>query len=92
MLGRLNWGPYVMYLEEDVADTELFVTGIITVAVFYLQNNLILQADGMPTEVVFYTITVNSLSIPLQGAVRGSMRPRTHVFRLQKCSLTPLTN
>ena len=34
---------------------ELFVIGIITVAVFYLQNNLILQADDMPTEVVFYT-------------------------------------
>lgn len=46
----------------------------------------------MPTKMVFYTITVNSLSIPLQGAVRGSMRPRTHTFRLQKCSLTPLTN
>ena len=32
---------------------ELFVIGIITVAVFYLQNNLILQADDMPTEVVY---------------------------------------
>ena len=54
------------------------------VAVFYLQNNLILQADGMPTEMVFYTITVNSLSIPLHGAVRGSMRPRTYASSTSK--------
>ena len=33
----------------------MFVIGIIMVTIFYLQNNLIYQADVMPTEVVFNT-------------------------------------
>ena len=39
------------------------------VAVFYLQNNLVFQADGMPMEVVFYA---SHSELTLHSVARGS--------------------